>query len=401
MEHTKAFIIRKRQRVQDLAQQGYTKLQIARKLLVGLRFVRKWLHASDVTQDRRGWGRGHKRTHTAEEEARILTIRDELVSQRAIYRGSLAIQQVYEQRYPGQPVLPTRFIERALKVHGLVRPHEKHPRRGGARRRHYPARSLQALGDRIEEIDCIGPRFIRGTGVPFHLFTRRYTKPQPWGRIDRIASPRLAELVPWVVSDWQTRAPRPEVCTMDNALAFAASGHPRALSRFTVFMLNCWITPVLLPPNTPWSHGSVESDNSLFAKKVWEAEEFPSVEALDARLEVLNAATLAYRRIAWEGLPPFAWLPEDFTWDDRWMTSLNTLHAPAVYLVREVTEQHQRLGIDALKVRIPVPAGYLGMFLLVRVDLVRQQLFVFFEHDDGLLQLIHEQPFVTSLPESK
>ncbi len=101
------------------------------------------------------------------------------------------------------------------------------------------------------------------------------------------------------------------------------------------------------------------------------------------------------------GLPPFAWLPEDFIWDDSWMTSLKTLHAPAIYLVREVTDHRDRPVIEILKERIPIPAGYLGMFLLVRVDLVQQRLFVFFEHDDGLLQLIREQPFVTILPESK
>ncbi len=64
MDQSKDTVIRKRQKVQELAQQGYTKSQIAKKLLVGLPFVRKWFHASDVTQDRRGWVKGHKRTRT-------------------------------------------------------------------------------------------------------------------------------------------------------------------------------------------------------------------------------------------------------------------------------------------------------------------------------------------------
>ena len=401
MAQFKQALIQKRKRVQELAQQGCTTGQIAKKLLVSLPFVRKWLHTSDVSQDGRGWAKGMKRSRTAEEEARILTIREALITQKAFYRGSVAIQQVYEQQVPGAPVPPTWFIERVLRAHGVVQRYQPHPRRGGAQRRHYPARSVRALGPIVEEIDFIGPRFIQGTGDPFYLLSRRYTQPQPWARLDRILSQGLTELLPWLVADWQTRAPKPDVLTVDDFLTFTASGRPRGLSRFTVFLLNCCTTPVLLPPNSPWSHASVESANSQFAKKLWEVETFASEEALDARLTQFNAANLAYRRVAWTGLPPFAWLEADFTWDDSWLTTLKTLHAPALYLVRKVDEHQHRVAVHILKEWIPVPPAYLGLFLLARVDLVKQRLFLFFEQDDGQLLLVHEQPYVTLLPDPK
>jgi len=396
MERTKALVIRKRARVQQLAAQGLTKTEIAKRLLVSRPFIDKWLPRVDVTTDRRGWRKGRLRVHTREERERIVSLRRVLVAEETFFIGPQALQQAYASRFPGAAAPPLRWIARVLREEGLAQPHRRRRRKGGARARHYPAQTLRRLGTIVEELDFIGPRFLAGCPQPFYLASRYYTQPFRFGWLSRVAALSMVATQQLLVTDWQ-HYPRADVLTLDNAFTFTAAGRGRGfLSGLLIFLLNLHVIPVLLPPREPWSHGSVEGHNSLFARKLWQRQTFGSLDALDQAIARLNAQYLAYKRPQWD---PATCLAPDFMPAPDLHRQLHPSSGQRVYFIRCVVEATSGPGIDVLKLHVPLDASYLSQFVLACVDVGQHRVDVFYEQEDGTSALIHSQPFGVRLSE--
>ncbi len=397
MERTKALVIRKRTLVQQMAAQGLTKTEIGKRLLVSRPFIDKWLSRVNVTTDRRGWRKGRLRAHTREERERIVSLRRALVAEAAFFIGPQALQQAYARRFPGAAVPPQRWIARVLREEGLAQPHRRRRRKGGARARHYPTQALRRLGTIVEELDFIGPRFLTGCPHPFYLASRYYTQPFRFGWLSRVGAPSMAATREFLVTDWQ-HYPRADVLTLDNAFTFTAAGRGRGfLSGLLIFLLNLHVIPVLLPPREPWSHGSVEGHNSLFARKLWQRQTFGALDALDEAIARLNAQYLAYKRPQWD---PATCLAPDFMPTADLHRQLRPSSGQRVYFIRCVVEATSGPGIEVLKLHVPLDASYLSQFVLACVDVGQHRVDVFYEQEDGTSALIHSQHFGVRLSET-
>ena len=65
----------------------------------------------------------------------------------------------------------------------------------------------------------------------------------------------------------------------------------RSLSRFMQTMLKQQVLPIFAVPRKPFSQGSIEGNNSVFARKFWNTYEFTDLEQIDQRLDWFNAAS--------------------------------------------------------------------------------------------------------------
>ncbi len=270
--------------------------------------------------------------------------------------------------------------------------------RAAARARHYLAQSLHQLGTIIQELDFIGPRLLAGCAQPFYLASRYYIQPFRFGWWSRIATPSMAAARHLLVTDWR-QYPKADVLTLDNVFCFTAAGKGRSfLSGLLIFLLNLDVVLLLLPPREPWSHGSVEGHNSVFARKLWQRYTFSSLDELDQATARLNAQYLALQatQVGDQHLPAAGFR--------RHTRSASPPHNPrgqALYFVRSVQEVNGCAGIEVLKLHIPMETAYLSQFVLTRIDLGSQRLDVFFDHDDGSSQLIHSQQLAVKFSDKR
>lgn len=71
-------MIQLRKKVQFYAEQGMKGTMIAKKFGVSRKFVIRWKNVKDITEDKRGWGKGKKRKYSNKQEQRVVEKRKEL-----------------------------------------------------------------------------------------------------------------------------------------------------------------------------------------------------------------------------------------------------------------------------------------------------------------------------------
>lgn len=393
----KSFLEEKRARVRELFfEKHLNKSEISRQLLVSRKFVIKWIQVRDVKEDHRGWPKGKRRKYTLKEIQRIKEIRNELKKKKFLF-GPESIQDVYVEKYPQERVPKLSFIKDVLRNEGLVEPYTKQNSRGNSWRRHYPGESIKKLGRIIEEADFIGPRYIKGEGEPFHLFARSYRQPFKLGKINLILSQKSVLVMEILIEDWK-KYPLPDILKLDNDFAFTGTGrHKRVIPTIARFLLNLGVTPLFIAPGQSWNNAGVEGLNSIFAKKLWLKEIYPSLKEFKSNLEKFNQEYLNYqqKKNSFDTLKGLRFLPKDFQLKPSLYQEIRDIKGKKIYFLRVVKEQNNQAVIEILKENITIPDIYLNQFILAELNLEKQSLKVFYEQEKGQLQLIKKQKFQT------
>lgn len=297
------------------------------------------------------------------------------------YVGDLAIQQQYEEYYPGEAIPGIDYINKILRAEGLSQPHRK-KRRGVAKYLCYPVNCVQRLGNRIAEIDFVGEKYIQGHSEPLHFLSIAYQKPQRLRKITRTFSELTAEAIRATKATFDELG-WPDVARIDAGNPFTGRGErndgkgARSVPRYVIFLLENQVIPVLGAIRSPWNQAHVEVSNSVFGKNFWNQCEFHSVAEVDERLAAFNECSK--KRARWQ-----AWK----------RTVSKDSFTPRICFIRKVEEDARgKQGvIPVASTWITLPKAYIGLFVFAEWNLKDEVLRIYFEREQAI-KLIKQMPF--------
>ncbi|KXB06966.1 hypothetical protein AKJ51_02375 [candidate division MSBL1 archaeon SCGC-AAA382A20] len=295
--YEKKDLIRIRRKVNRLYfHKGLSKRKIADRVGMSREFVNKWTQSKDqdMKKDERGWPKGQRRKWTGKTEKRITQIRSYLEeNEKEFYWGATAIAQQWHRRFPEENVPPLRTIGQILKDLELSDPPVSG--KGAAKYLCYPEHTIyETLSSRLLETDFVGQKYLRGRTEPLHFIGFCFKK-KPKLRIYRRINGQTTENLNTQWERFFDRYEKPDYVKVDNAAATIGSmSGKRNVSRAMIFLLEKQIYPIFSVPRKPFSQASIEGNNSVFAKKFWNARQFDSVEDVDQQLEWFNKASLRY-----------------------------------------------------------------------------------------------------------
>lgn len=350
-------------------------------------FVDRWAEAvpATVVQDHRGWPRGQPRRWDAPVVDRVGRLHAALRHDpRAFFIGATAIAQAYRRRYPQCPVPSLRTIGRMLRALGVSAPRQRGRHAGAAAALGYPTQTLAALGPRLMELDCIGPKYLAGSSTPLTFAGFSCARPPRLRYFARIPGP-TADALMAACADCFYQLERPALLKVDNAPATIGSGSaPRTLSRFVRWLLAQEIEPVFAVPRQPFSQASIEGNNSVFARKFWRSRTFASVRHVDQQLRWFNRASLTYT-------------------DYRVLPGPDHAFTPQVHFLRQVrdAEDGRHAGIDILNTFVPLRRHYTQLFVLATWHLPTERLHIYLERDGRPARLTSVPFAVNPTPRSQ
>lgn len=390
LQTNKSIVTLKRAKLKDLKRQHFNKTQIAKRLCVSAPFVRKWWGRDDLKADYRGWPRGRLRKRTKLERSRVVAIRKKLIRGEALFYGPDEVLREYQRNYPPETSPPRSFVAKVIKANCKVDRRRKRVK-GGSRYLHYPAESIKRLGEIIQEVDFSGARTLKGEKQLVHLLFRVYTQPFKLPQVSRVSSPCGQETIDALVNEWKG-LPLPDVLKMDNDTVFMpAGGHQEYWTeRYICALLNMGITPLFTAFNKPWNNGSVEGVNSVFQRKVFGRHIRDSTH-LDSQITLFNQTYL--KRL--KSLPAGDKLSAQFRVPLLAKVVLkDDLENPTVYFIRQALDKTtQGSAISVFKVPIKLDKQFLKQFVLVKLNVYRKILRVFYEIEPGKLKQIKKMSF--------
>lgn len=364
-------ILERRQRVHRLYyQNGLSKTEIARREHLGKKFVMRWTESEDqdLTADARGWPKGVARSWDEKTEQRIVRLHGQICRDpHEFFSGATAIAQRYSKTYSG-PVPSLRTIGRILKAQGLSGARKKPRAKGAAAYLCYPEHTVYtSLGARLLEVDFIGKKFITGRSAPLNFLGFSFKK-EPRLRYFKRFDAQTADATISGCLRFFSEIEKPHLVKVDNCAAtIGSTSGKRLLSKFMHAMLTQQVIPVFSVPRKPFSQGSIEGNNSVFARKFWNTRTFTSVRQIDRQLEWFNTSSRNYCRYD----PP------------KKPRGILKRFRPKVYFIRQVREDAEtgRGIIDVLNEEISLPKRYIQYFVLAEWDIRRGQLIIWFEKE--------------------
>jgi hypothetical protein len=334
---------------------------------------------------------GKKRSHTEQEELRLIVIRRELEENGFFYGAGKMIDE-YQDRFPNEPLLNKSFVNRVISQHF---PMSRRSALKAVKEQNYPISVISALGDIQEEADFLGKKFIHGRTAPIHFITRVYKKPFTLRLIKRVPDQGSETILDTFTQDWKVY-PLPDILSIDNGFGFTAAGRgKRYISGFIQCMLFLGVTPLFIAPKKPWMNGSVEGTHSVFARKVWNRFDFKNLEEVDETVDRFQEAYRQYTKTP-KALPGRT-LQQDFNWQDMFRTPFHPQDGMCIYLIRLVQEyqkdQFQIPAIRLFKELVELDKQYINSYVLVKLDIYREQLAIYVEPDQENQKLIAEKNF--------
>lgn len=246
----------------------------------------------------------------------------------------------------------------------------------------YPVGFLEAIGEKMMQMDFIGPRYIEGEETPIHFLSIRCVHPEKKQLFFRIKAPTTAEVLRILsIVFFNLGLPLPDVVRIDNGSVFRGSIDQKGMvGRFIRWWCHNGVQVVFNAPRCPWNTGAVEGANSVFDRKFWQAHRFTSIADIDAKLTEFNAACDAYHgesALFW-GVPtrvpssPLKRIPD-----------LMNLRQPFLFLLRIVREdRYEKHTVEVLNRYIDLPAELRGQFVIVQIHLSDQWMKIWQERGD-------------------
>lgn len=369
-----------------LFRQGYSKSEISRKLHITRDTIIDWL-SKDQWIENRGWPKGRPRIHTDLEEQRILEIRNRIVNQeRRYYWGKDVIQREYKKLYPQDPVPSEWFISEVIRNHHLQIPEPQKRKKDLVRYLHYPYNLIKNLGKVKESIDFIGRKYIDNHSDPLHFLGRYYLKPIGLYLVSRTENEKNQAIIKVLKEDW-LKFPPPKVALLDNANAmYGPAKAKHFIGLFVQELFQHQITPVFVPPKSPWAQAGIEGSNSIFGKKFWQRHRFQSIQEVDKELKRFNQENIGRANL-----------------NHLFQSRKRKQFKQEVYFVRFAkidSEQNRFPSIEVLNDKIYLPETYAYQYTFAKINIDKEQLIVYVERQ-AKSQIIHQQKFSLRFTKSK
>jgi hypothetical protein len=372
---------------------------IARRLGIRRATIVSWLTEESYTDDR-GWTKGDRRTHTDEEVARVVTLKQHRITTRSYLQGAEHIQMDYALAYPVDTLPSLWFIGDVFRQHGLQtkRPTPRGKKQGIVERLRFPITSIINLGVIQQAADFVGKRWIAGRTEPITIFSTCYYQWLKQFKIWRTTAETSECAIACLSEFWRTD-PIPNVCRIDNGMQFRGTGRGIAgIGRFLKFLLNVNVTPLFSSPYQSYTNPHIEGNNRTVGG-LWSANHFTGTDMLDREIERFNADHAAYVRWKFKGRLADASL-RHLTEDDPIETDvLRSTQGKKVVFIRFVERWKERgdlIGIVLLNRFVIIPDAYVGQYVLASVNLETAMLTVTEEHD-GIPSTILEVPYPYTL----
>lgn len=357
-------------------QNGLSRTEIARREGISKATVMRWTKSKeqDLNHDERGWPSGRARSIDEAIERRIITLHAKLVADsKEFFAGATAIELAYRRRYPRSVVPSLRTIGRILKKHELSGKRTKGRNKGAAAVLHYPEQSIHTLfGERVLELDFIGPKYLSGSSRPLYFLGfsfKKAPKLRYYVRVEDTSADTLIDSLGWFLDSFEPI----DAVKFDNCAATMGSiSAKRTVSRLVAFLLKRQITPIFAVPRKPFSQASIEGNNSVFARKFWNVVTFTSLAHVDRQLVWFNRSSMRY---------------SGYEVTESTKKSTKTF-VPRIVFLRQVCEDENGASISVLNERIAMPKNRIKHFVLAEWNLKTQQLTVSIEIDNTLQQIL-------------
>lgn len=378
-----------------LWRQGVPKAEIARRLAVSRPTVRAWLAENAYTDDR-GWAKGTRRTHTAEEVARIAALKRKRIVARSYLQGAEHVQMDYALTYPNDRLPSHWFIGDIFREHGLQtkRPTPKGRKQGIVERLKFPMQSIIGLGTIQQAADFVGKRWIAGQSEPISIFSTCYYQWFKRFRIWRTVAETAECAIACLTDFWRTE-PLPNVCRIDNGMQFRGTGRGVAtIGHFLKFLLNLGVTPLFSSPYQSYTNPHIEGNNRTVGD-LWAANHFTDTDMLDGEIERFNGEHAAYVRWKFrERLadPSLRYLARDERIETDVLRSTQGKKVVFIRFVERWKVHGDTSGMVLLNRFVRVPDPFLGQYVLASLNLETAMLSVIEEHD-GVASVIMEVPY--------
>jgi len=370
------------------------KSEIARRIAVSRPFVHKWTSnkSKSVKDDRRGWPKGKKRVYTDKEEKRVIDLRNQF--ENTLFTGPDKILDEYSKKYPKARNLTRSFVTRVIWEHF---PMSRRKTLKAVKEQKYPINALANLGKIQQEADFMGKKYITGKSEPIHFFTRVYKKPFLLRLLKRVSDETSQTALDTLTKDWK-QYPLPDTLSLDNAWGFTASGAGKCshiISPFIQYLLFLGVTPIFIAPKKPWMNGTVEGTHSVFTRNAWNRFTCNSLSDVDKLVQLFEKE---YQRL--KPLPdklPGKTLSADFSWKDVFSKSFQPKKGMYIYLIRLVQEKHLDSqiipAIRIFKELIKLDKSLINTYVLVKLNIYKEQASMYVEPKDKDLRLVEERKF--------
>lgn len=246
----------------------------------------------------------------------------------------------------------------------------------------YPVGFLNAVGEKMMQLDFIGPRHIEGDETPIHFLSIRFVHPEKKQLFFRIQSATTSETLRILSIVFFTLGlPLPDVIQQDNGSCFRGSIDQKGMvGRYIRWWCHNGVMVVFNAPRSPWNTGAVEGANSVFDRKFWRAHRFTSIADIDEQLKKFNTACAVYHG----GTVPFWGSPSrEPSSPLKRIPDLANLRQPFLFLLRIVREdRYEKHTVEVLNRYIELPPELRGQFVIVQIHLRDQWMTIWQERGD-------------------
>jgi len=243
----------------------------------------------------------------------------------------------------------------------------------------YPVGFLKTIGEKMTQLDFIGPRYIEGSETSIHFLSIRCVHPEKKQLFFRIQAATTAETLRILsIVFFNLGLPLPDVIQQDNGSCFRGSIDQKGMvGRYIRWWCHNGVMVVFNAPRSPWNTGAVEGANSAFDRKFWQAHNFTSIAEIDAKLIEFNAACDAYH-----GGTALFWGAQSRVPSSplKRIPDLTNLRQPFLFLLRIVREdRYEKYTVEVLNRYIELPGELSGQFVIVQIHLTNQWITVWQE----------------------
>ncbi len=358
-----------------------------------------WL-SSEVYEEKRGWKQG-KRSHTDEEEKRIVEIKEQMIRDKRYFVGAPHVRMQYAKTHGKKTIPSLWFVNDVVRRHGL-QTHEPKKRKKGqsiVSRLKFPIRSILGLGRIQQSCDFIGKKFIKGRTDPVSIFSTSYYQWFELYQIWRVLAETSESATNCLEKMWVT-TPIPHVMRMDNGMTFRGTGNGEAhVGRYVKFLLNLNVAPLFSAPYQSYTNPHVEGHNRTFTEKVWSKNFFTSDTEIDTECRRFNEESREYFDFAFQerlSEKSLRYLPPDKRISTETLQSIKGKKIFFIRFVERWNERERESGITILNRFVNLPESFLNQYVFVTLNLETSSLSVLSEHD-GITDEILKQPFPYTL----
>lgn len=344
---------------------------------------------------------GTYRTHTNDEAARIITLKQERIDRKAYFLGSPHIRMDYAKKFPSDPLPSVWFFDKAVRDAGL-QTHKPKKRTKGmdiVKRLCFPIQSIVGLGRIQQAADFIGKKYIAGHSEPVNVFSTSYYQWLQLYQIWRVLAESAESAIQCLAALWKD-TPIPDVMRMDNGMTFRGTGASEAhLGRCVKFLLNVGTIPLFSSPYQSYTNPHIEGHNRTFTEKLWSAHRFTQLETIDQECARFNAESREYYAFAFKeqlGQRTLRYLNPGQVISTDILRSTKGKKICFIRFVERWREKDRISGIVILNRFIPLPESYVHQYVFATLNLETATLSVAEEHNGVAIEILR-QPFPYTL----